>query len=143
MNRATPRLRDVAKRLILAEAARTKSPAKDVTDAFPVTDKLRPQLATLMGHGGVRALIGRALVLAMQEVSWLRALHVNADGDLEGLAALGAQLDPADYLEGRMVLLAQLLGLLVAFIGPGLTLRLVSEIWPKIPLKDIDFGTEQ
>jgi hypothetical protein len=143
MNRATPRLRDVAKRLILAEAARTKSPAKDVTDAFPVTDKLRPQLATLMGHGGVRALIGRALVLAMQEVSWLRALHVNADGDLEGLAALGAQLDPADYLEGRVVLLAQLLGLLVAFIGPGLTLRLVSEIWPKIPLKDIDFGTEQ
>jgi hypothetical protein len=143
MNRATPRLRDVAKRLILAEAARTKSPAKDVTDAFPVTDKLRPQLATLMGHGGVRALIGRALVLAMQEVSWLRALHVNADGDLEGLAALGAQLDPADYLEGRMVLLAQLLGLLVAFIGPGLTLRLVSEIWPRIPLKDIDFGTER
>jgi hypothetical protein len=143
MNRATPRLRDVAKRLILAEAARTKSAATDVTDAFPVTDKLRPQLATLMGHGGTRALLGRALVLAIQEVSWLRVLHVNANGGLEGLQVQGAQLDPADYLEGQVVLLAQLLGLLVAFIGPGLTLRLVSEIWPRIPLKDIDFGTER
>jgi hypothetical protein len=143
MNRATPRLRDVAKRLILAEAARTKSPAKDVTDAFPVTDKLRPQLASLMGEGGTRALIARALALAIEEVSWLRSLHVNANGGLEGLQAQGAQLDPADYLEGRVVLLAQLLGLLVAFIGSGLTLRLVSEVWPRIPLKGIDFGTEQ
>lgn len=142
MNRATPQLRDVAKRLILAEAARTKSPATDVTDAFPVIDKLRPQLATLMGEGGVRALIGRALVLATQEVVWLRVLHVNANGRLEGLQAQGAQLDLAGYLEGRVVLLAQLLGLLVAFIGPGLTLSLVSEIWPRIPLKGIDFGTE-
>jgi hypothetical protein len=143
MNRATPRMRDVARRMILAEAARTRSPATDVTDAFPVKDKLRPQLATLMGEGGTRALIARALALAIEEVPWLRAVHVNANGGLEGLPAQATQLDPADYLEGRVVLLAQLLGLLVAFIGPGLTLRLVSEIWPRIPLKDIDFGTEQ
>jgi len=136
-------MRGVAKRLILADAARTRFPATDRTDAFPLTDKLRPQLATLMGDAGVRALLGRALALAMEEVSWLRVVHVNADGDLEGLGAQSAQLDPADYLEGRVVLAAQLLGLLVAFIGPGLTLRLVCEIWPRIPLKDIDFGTEQ
>ena len=30
------------------------------------------------------------------------------------------------------------LGLLVAFIGPNLTLRLVREIWPQIPLGDLD-----
>jgi hypothetical protein len=143
MNRATPRLRVVAKRLILAEAARTEYLATDVTNAFPATDKLRPQLATLMGEGGTRALFGRALVLAIEEVSWMRVLHVNSRGGLEGLQAQGDQLDPADYLEGRVVLLAQLLGLLVAFIGPGLTLRLVSETWPGVPLKNIDFGTEQ
>jgi hypothetical protein len=35
-----------------------------------------------------------------------------------------------------------LLGLLVAFIGPGLTSRLVGEIWPQLPLEDWDFGKE-
>jgi hypothetical protein len=36
--------------------------------------------------------------------------------------------------------LAQLLGLLVAFIGPSLTMRLVGEIWPQISLNKVDFG---
>ena len=93
-----------------------------------------------MGNGGFRALLSRALALANAEVPWLRAVHVKADGTLEGLEALHAQLDPAEFLEGRVVLLAQLLGLLVAFIGPSLTLRLVGEIWPQISLNDLDFG---
>jgi circadian clock protein KaiC len=39
---------------------------------------------------------------------------------------------------GGVALLAQLLGLLVAFIGENLTLRLVREVWPKAPLNDLD-----
>jgi hypothetical protein len=42
-----------------------------------------------------------------------------------------AQLHPDEYLEGRIVLLAQLLGLLAAFIGETLTLRLVGDVWPR------------
>jgi len=42
--------------------------------------------------------------------------------------------------EGRVVLLAQLLGLLVAFIGEDLTLRLVREVWPKLSINDVNFG---
>ena len=53
---------------------------------------------------------------------------------------LHAQLDPDEFSEGGVVLLAQLLGLLVAFIGENLTLRLVREVWPKVPLDDLDFG---
>jgi hypothetical protein len=30
--------------------------------------------------------------------------------------------------------------LLVAFIGPNLTLLLVGDIWPQISLNDLDFG---
>jgi hypothetical protein len=33
-----------------------------------------------------------------------------------------------------------LLGLLVAFIGEDLTLRLVREVWPKLSLNNLDFG---
>ena len=93
-----------------------------------------------MGDGGVRALLSRALLLAKEEVSWLEAMQVNADGGLEGFDALGSQLDPSKFVEGKVVLLAQLFGLLVAFIGPSLTSRLTGEIWPQIPLIEQDIG---
>ena len=93
-----------------------------------------------MGNAGFRALLSRALALANAEVPWLRAVQVKADGSLEGLEELHAQLDPDEIFEGRVVLLAQLLGLLVAFIGENLTLRLVREVWPKLSLNDLDFG---
>ena len=135
-------MRSFAKRLIDFEALSNTSSAAQTAAAFPVIDKLRPHLATLMGHGGVRALLSRALVLATTEVSWLRAVQVNADGDLEGLEALGSQIDPSEFVEGKVVLLAQLFGLLVALIGPSLTSRLSGEIWPQIPLIEQDFDRE-
>jgi hypothetical protein len=134
-------MRSFAKQLMVYETLGNKSSAVKLAATFSVTDKLRPQLATLMGNGGFRALLSRALVLATAEVSWLRAVHVQADGALEGLEAPRAQLDPAEFLEGKVVLLAQLLGLLVAFIGTSLTLRLVGEIWPQCSFSDLDFGT--
>ena len=105
-----------------------------------MTERLRPHLATLMGNGGFRALFARALVLACEEVPWLRQVQVNADGTLDGLEASHAGLTPAQFREGRVVLLAHLLGLLVALIGPGLTSRLVGEIWPQLAAEKVDFG---
>jgi hypothetical protein len=75
-------------------------------------------------------------------VWWLRDVQVNADGGFEGFETLGSQLDPSEFLEGRVVLLAQLFGLLVALIGPSLTSRLSGEIWPQIPLFEQDFVRE-
>ena len=51
------------------------------------------------------------------EVPWLRAVKVKTDGSLEGLNALEAQVDPKEFSEDSVVLIAQLLGLLAAFIG--------------------------
>jgi hypothetical protein len=140
MSRATLQMRNFAKRLIVDETSgnrffETKTPA-----AFHVCEKLRPHLATLVGNGGFRALVSRALALANAEAPWLRAVHVKADGALEGLEKAHAQLDPDEFFEGRVVLLAQLLGLLVAFIGENLTSRLVREVWPNVPLNNLDFG---
>ena len=130
-------MRSFAAHLMVHEARRSE-PSE--VASFHVVDKLRPHLAALMGNGGFRALLARALVLAGAEVSWLRAVHVRVDGTLEGVEAIRAQLDPTEFLEGRIVLLAQLLGLLVAFIGPSLTSRLMGEIWPQVALKNMDFG---
>ena len=134
-------MRDFAERLIAYETKSNKSSKTKTATAFLVGEKLGPHLATFMGKVGFSALLSRALVLAHAEVPWLRAVHVKADGSLEGLDGLGAQVNPAEIFEGRVVLLAQLLGLLVAFIGENLTLRLVREVWPKLSLNDVDLGT--
>ena len=134
-------MRDFAERLIAYETTKNKSSETKTRAAFLVGEKLRPQLAALMGNVGFCALISRALALTSAEISWLRAVHVKADGSFEALDELGAQVDPNKIFEGRVVLLAQLLGLLVAFIGENLTLRLVREVWPKLSLNDVDLGT--
>jgi hypothetical protein len=133
-------MRDFAERLIAYEARGNKSSETNTPAAFLVGEKLRPHLATLMGNVGFRALLSRALALANAEVPWLRAVHVKADGSFQGLDELEAHVDPDEIFEGCVVLLAQLLGLLVAFIGEDLTLRLVREAWPKLPRNNLDFG---
>jgi len=133
-------MRDIAERLIAHEASENNSPQTISVVALLVDEKLRAHLATLMGNVGFRALLSRALVLTNAEVPWLRAVHVKGDGSLEGLEELSAQVDPDECFKGSIELLAQLLGLLGTLIGENLTLRLVHEIWPKLPLNDSDIG---
>jgi hypothetical protein len=140
MSRVTPQMRNLAKRLI-ADEARGNNPSVTTPPAdFNTSEKLRPTLATLMGSGGFHALLSRALTLAQAEVPWLRRVQVKADGTVERVEELHAHLDPEDLFEGRVVLLAQVLGLLGAFIGEDLTVRLVRDVWPKVRLDDVDFG---
>jgi hypothetical protein len=137
-------MRNFAQRLVAHEMNGDRSSEAKARAAFHVSEKLRPHLATLMGNGGFRALNSRALALAKAEVPVMHGLQVKADGALEGLEELHAQLDSGKFFESGVVLLAQLLGLLVAFIGEDLTLRLAGEIWPKVSLNDLnsDNGTK-
>ena len=133
MSRATPQLRDFAERLIAYETTENKSSGTNNLAPFLVCEKLRPHLATLMGNTGVRSLLLRALAQAEGEVPSLRAVQVKADGSLAGLDKLEVQADPQELAKGSVVLVAQLLGLLGAFIGETLMLRIVSDLWPKLP----------
>ena len=141
MSRAASRMQDIAERLIAYETMANRSSAAKIPVACLVSQKLHPPLATLMGNTGFRSLLSRALALAGTDVAWLRAAHVKSDGSLAGLDELETQVDPDEMVEGCVVLLAQLLGLLVTFIGANLTLRLVREVWPKLSLDELDFGT--
>lgn len=140
-NARNPRMRDFAKRLIAYETRGNKSSGTKTPAAFPVCEKLRPHLATLMGNTGFRALLSRALARAEADVPSLRAMQVKADGSLAALDKLEMKADPEELAKGGVILVTQLLGLLVAFIGEDLTLRLVREVWPKLSLIDLDFGT--
>jgi hypothetical protein len=133
-------MRAFAERLIALETPRNNAVNNKIPVAVLIDDKLRPHLRTLMGNVGFRALLSRALALAGAEVTWLRAVHVKADGSLEGLDGFDPPVQPAALFEGSVVLLAQLLGLLVAFIGEDLTLRFVREVWPRLSLNGLDLG---
>jgi hypothetical protein len=140
MSRASPRMRHFAKRLTVYERNANRTAKTSTPPAFQVCEKLRVHLATLMGATGFRELLSCALPRANAEVSWLRSVHVKADGSLEGLEELTAQRNPDELFEGGVVLVAQLLGLLTAFIGETLTLRFVREVWPEVPLENLDLG---
>ena len=135
-------MREFAGRLIAYETKANKASATKLQAVFPVVEKLRPQLANLLGNAGFRALLARSLALANEEVPWLRALHVNSDGFVDGLDEHEAKVTADETFEGRVVLLAQLLGLMVAFIGEGLTLQLMRDVWPKLSVKDLDIDKE-
>ena len=136
MTTANSQVQDFAERLIAYETRQNKSSGTNTPTAFPVCEKLRPHLATLMGNTGVHALLLRALARARAEIPSLRAVQVNADGSLGMVEKLDVQVNPDALVGGSVVLVAQLLGLLVDFIGENLMLRIVCDVWPKLVLDD-------
>ena len=133
-------MHDFAKRVIAHEAQGSKSSATNAPVIFSVIAKLRPMLTNLLGSVGFSALLSRALALVSKNIRWLAKVQINSDGSLHGLDELAEQIEPDEFFEGQVVLLAQLLGLLVAFIGERLTLNLVREAWPKLSLNNFDFS---
>ena len=121
----------MAQRLLAYEAVGDENSAPSESAASRVCAKLRGPLITLAGVAGFRSLLSRALTLARAEVPSLSAVQVAADGSLRGLDELVSQTDKEHAREGGVILIAQLVGLLLTFIGEGLTIRLVQDVWPE------------
>ena len=130
-------MRLIAGRLIAYEASQNESSETNVTAVFRVCDRLRRALGKLAGVAGFRSLLLRALTLAKAEVAWLEALQLKADGSLE-YPEQKAERAQAEMVQGEIVLVAQLLGLLVTFIGESLTWSLLQEVWPGLPMKEFE-----
>ena len=116
--------------------------------AESVLDKLRVHLSNRIGQEGFRVLLARALTLATAQFPHLSAVRVAADGSLVGLRrAVGADLHDLqktpdngaqqnnvgqqEAVAGVTALMAHLLGLLIAFIGEDLTLRVLGSVSPE------------
>ena len=138
MNTTPPAIQDLARRLIALEAEREPSDGP-AGAAVRACEKLRIPLTRLVGVAGFCSLLSRALAMAKAEAPSLDAARVRPDGSLEGLAGMG----PAQDAEAGAVVVAQLLGLLVTFIGEHLTLPLVREAWPDAPVGGTDRGGER
>ena len=144
MSTASPQNQELARRLIVFEAARTNSSDAPVDTAVRVIGELRLRLIRLAGVDGFRSLLSRALTLAKVEVPSLNMVSVRADGSLEGFEGI-EQTEEAGAAVGQagMVLVAHLLELLVTFIGAPLTLRLVRDKWPDASMGGADLGAEE
>ena len=140
MKRATAELRDFAERLISTEVTGKKSSAAKPQAVFAALDTLRPCLVQVVGTLGFRALLSRALAKVNADVAWLRAVHVNPDGSMEGLNEIDAKVDPEEIAKGSVVLLAEFFGLLVDLIGDRLLLQLLHQAMPNISKNDLYFG---
>ena len=125
-----PESRHLAQRLLAYEAVAGENSEPAESAAFRVFAKLRLALITLAGLAGFRSLLSRALTLARADAPDLSAVEVAADGSLKGLDELASQAEE-EAQEGGVVLITQLIGLLLTFIGNDLTLRLVQDVWPE------------
>jgi hypothetical protein len=132
-----PKTRDLARRLLAYESV--AGPTSEATEpaAYRVCEKLRRPLGALSGVAGFQSLLSRALTLARAEAPGLNAVQVAADGSLQG------ELEPQLDNDQGVILVAQLLGLLLTFIGEALTLRLVQDVWPDAVFDDYDPGNER
>ena len=134
--RPSPEIRELAQRLFAYEVAREKPAEANLPALVLAVEKLRRPLVTLAGIAGFRSLLARALTLAKEQVIGLSAVQIEADGSLEVGSDLGNHDQAA---EAGVMLIAQLLGLLVTFIGESLMLRLVRDAWPDLPA--VDYGS--
>jgi hypothetical protein len=125
-----PATRDLAQRLLAYEAAADAGSAPSDAAILRVYERLRQSLCALAGIVGFLSLASRALVLAISEAPSLSGVQIAADGSLQGISKVEPQSDGHQNGEDGVILIAHLLGLLSAFVGYGLTLRLVQDAWP-------------
>lgn len=118
--------RDLARSLVSSEANTTSVQTEPAT--VRVYERLRRQLGAPVGIGGFQALASRALALAKSESPRLSTVQITANGGLRGLGEVESQTGADEEGEVGVVLIAQLLGLFLTFLGETTTLRLIEDL---------------
>lgn len=113
--------RAIAARLLGYEAAAQPRSETDTSTCSRVCQKLGQPLSKLVGTEGFGAILARALVLAKREAEGLNAVNVTDAGSLEGMNGEAEKVSA--------VLVAHVIGLLLAVLGESLTLRVVHDVW--------------
>ena len=122
-----------ARTLVAAEVGEAVTPAQLAVGAERACEKLHRHLARVIGDVGVRALFSRSLSLSTIAFPWLPAPEgVQVDAPWRHLCTQLETQPLATGLEASVHVIATLIGLVARFIGDGLTLRLLGEVWPAI-----------
>jgi hypothetical protein len=125
---------DLARRLLAHEAGGAGDADSLAAAVEGACRKLSDELETLVGRGGVAALLGRAVSLSKREFPYLAAVRLQAEQPLS-FDALRESLQgrtPGEAQAASTSLLANLLGLLANLLGEDLGLRPVMSVWPNL-----------
>ncbi len=120
--------RELARTLVAHEVDAATRSLRAEPATVRVYERLRRQLAATMGVDGFQALASRALALAKSESPRLSAVQVTANGGLRGFDEVESGMGADEDGEAGVVLIEQLLGLFLAFLGEATTLRLIEDL---------------
>ena len=129
--------RDLARNLVACETDASTTSRQTEPATVRVYERLRRQLGAPVGVDGFQALASRALALARSESPRLSAVQITANGALRGLGEVESQADADEDGEAGVILIAQLLGLFLTFLGEATTLRLIEDL-----RLQVEVGTE-
>jgi hypothetical protein len=127
--------RDLARSLVASEAEASTAALETEPASVRVYERLRRQLSAKVGVGGFQALASRALALAKSQSPRLSAVQVTATGGLRGFGEAESQTDAEEDGEAGIILIAQLLGLFLTFLGEATTLRLIEDLRLQVDVK--------
>jgi hypothetical protein len=133
---ATPAHHALARWLVTTETGAAEGPQAGPVAAERVFDKLSQRLAQLITPVGSEALLRRAAHLSRAEFPFLDGVQgaPNTDALIDRLRETAATVEPGEAYAGYVVLLATLVALLESFIGKDLTVRILRNVWPELPM---------
>ncbi|MGA3101150.1 MAG: hypothetical protein ABSD61_04740 [Terracidiphilus sp.] len=120
--------RELARSLVASEADAATTPLLSEPATVRVYERLRRQLGAPVGIDGFQALASRALALAKSESPRLSNVQVTPNGGLRGLGEVESEMNADEDGEAGIILIAQLLGLFLTFLGEATTLRLIEDL---------------
>ena len=120
--------RDLARNLVASEKDASTASLQTEPATVRVYERLRRQLGAPVGVDGFQALASRALALAKSESPRLNAVQLTPNGGLRGLGEVESRIEEDEGSEAGIILIAQLLGLFLTFLGEATTLRLMEDL---------------
>jgi hypothetical protein len=143
MTAPLPEVRALARSLL--EKERTGDALADLLETTEtLLDHLAKRITPLVGGGGFHLLLQRALKRAAGRHPWLVAIEIDkeAPGRLSGAADAAREVTTEDAAAAAEALLAELIGLLVRFLGADIALRLVRQSFPGVSGEEPGSGIE-
>jgi hypothetical protein len=133
--RAPHKTRELARNLVASEAGAHTDTRQSEPATVRVYERLRRQLGAPVGADGFQALASRALALAKSESPRLKTVQVMANGGLRGLGEVESEVNQEEDGEAGIILIAQLLGLFLTFLGEATTLHLIEDLRHQVDVK--------
>ena len=128
--------RDLARNLVASEKDASTASLQTEPATVRVYERLRRQLGAPVGVDGFQALASRALALAKSESPRLNAVQLTGNGGLRGLGEVESHTEADEDGEAGIILIAQLLGLFLTFLGEATTLRLIEDLRLQVDVRN-------